>query len=565
MRWPSELDNSLHVKVTPVSASPLERLIGDLRQKPILLGALLVLATLLLYGRVVHHEFLEFDDSQYVTENIHVSTGLNRGNVVWAFTSFREGNWHPLTWISHMTDCQLFGLSSGPPHLVNVVLHAANVLLLFWLLQRGTGAVWRSFFVAALFAVHPLNVETVAWVAQRKSLLCTLFSLLTIAAYGGYVRRPDWKKYLVVVGAFALALMSKPMAVSLPLVLLLLDYWPLERYEDIPFRRKWARLSIEKLPLFLMSAASSVVTMIAQRSGGAVAVESLLPLSVRLKNAIVSCVAYLGKIFWPAKLAVFYPHPEHSLPWSDVVAAAVILVAVTIAVLYFRSSRYLVTGWFLFVITLIPVIGIVQVGRQAMADRYAYVPCIGLFIIIAWGLNDVVTVAAIPRVVPAVAAMCLIFLVAFAATTARYLPRWQNGVELFTQARMVAGRPDPMLEKGLADGMYLAGRYDEAFQHYREACVLLPNDAVCHYNMAQILFDQRQLQDALKEYQLAGRLTGSKDVALLCLVNSAEVLMDLGDYDTAEKKIAAALRIDPNNNTALQLRQRAFSQKRVPQ
>jgi protein O-mannosyl-transferase len=565
LRWPSELDNSLHVKVTPVSASPLERLLGDLRQKPILLGALLVLATLLLYGRVVHHEFLEFDDSQYVTENIHVSTGLNRGNVVWAFTSFREGNWHPLTWISHMTDCQLFGLSSGPPHLVNVVLHAANVLLLFWLLQRGTGAVWRSFFVAALFAVHPLNVETVAWVAQRKSLLCTLFSLLTIAAYGGCVRRPDWKKYLVVVGAFALALMSKPMAVSLPLVLLLLDYWPLERYEDIPFRRKWARLSIEKLPLFLMSAASSVVTMIAQRSGGAVAVESLLPLSVRLKNAIVSCVAYLGKIFWPAKLAVFYPHPEHSLPWFDVLAAAVILVAITIAMLYFRSSRYLVTGWFLFVITLIPVIGIVQVGRQAMADRYAYVPCIGLFIIIAWGLNDVVTVAAIPRVVPAVAAMCLIFLVAFAATTARYLPRWQNGVELFTQARMVAGRPDPMLEKGLADGMYLAGRYDEAFQHYREACVLLPNDAVCHYNMAQILFDQRQLQDALKEYQLAGRLTGSKDVALLCLVNSAEVLMELGDYDTAEKKIAAALRIDPNNNTALQLRQRAFSQKRVPQ
>src|SRR5208282_2262641 len=265
---------------------------------------------------------LTLDDRPYVTKNIHVSTGLNLGNVVWAFTSFHEANWHPLTWISHMADCQLFGLSSGPHHLVNVALHAVNVLLLFLLLQRATGAVWRSFFVAALFAVHPLNVETVAWVAQRKSLLCTLFSLLTIAAYGWYARRPDWKKYLVIIAAFALALLSKPMAVSLPLVLLLLDYWPLERYEDIPFRRKWARLSIEKLPLFLMSAASSVVTMIAQRSGGAVAVESLLPLSVRLKNAIVSCVAYLGKIFWPAKLAVFYPHPEHSLPWFDVLAAA---------------------------------------------------------------------------------------------------------------------------------------------------------------------------------------------------------------------------------------------------
>jgi protein O-mannosyl-transferase len=546
-----------------VSLSPFERLIGDLRQKPILLGALLVLATLLLYGRVVHHEFLEYDDSQYVTENIHVSTGLSLGNVAWAFTGFREGNWHPLTWISHMVDCQLFGLNSGPPHLVNVVLHGANVVLLFWLLQTATGAAWRSFLVAALFAVHPLNVETVAWVAQRKSLLCMLFSLLTIAAYGRYVRRPDWKKYMVMVAAFALALLSKPMAVSLPLVLLLLDYWPLERYEDLPFRRWWVRLSLEKLPLFLMSAASSAVTMVAQRSSGAVAVESLLPLSVRLKNSIVSYVAYIGKTFWPTKLAVFYPHPEHSLPWADVIGAAVILVAITIAVLYFHRAHYLAMGWFLFVLTLIPVIGIVQVGRQAMADRYAYVPCIGLFIIIAWGLNDVVTAFAIPRIVPAVAALCLIS--ALAAATTHYLPRWQNGVELFTHARIVAGRPDPILEKGLADGLFLAGRYDEAFPHYREACVLLPTDPVCHYNMAVILFDRSQLQDALKEYQLAGSLTKSKDVALLCLTKSAEILSDLGDYDAAEKKIAAALRIDPTNNTALVLRQQAIDQKRGPQ
>ena len=271
----------------------------------ILLGALLVLATLLLYGRVTHHEFLVFDDDAYVTKNIHISTGLNLGNVVWAFTSFHEANWHPLTWLSHMADCQLFGLNPGPQHLVNVFLHAVNVLLLFLLLQKATGAVWRSFLVAALFAVHPLNVETVAWVAERKSLLCTLFSLLTIAAYGWYARRPDWKKYLVVVAGFALALMSKPMAVSLPLVLLLLDYWPLERYEDLPFRRKWLRLSMEKLPLLLMSAASSAVTMVAQRSGGAVADISKLPLSLRLGNAIVSYVAYMGKTFWPASWPSF--------------------------------------------------------------------------------------------------------------------------------------------------------------------------------------------------------------------------------------------------------------------
>jgi len=526
-----------------------------------LLGVVLVLGTLLLYGQVVHHEFLDFDDGPYVTQNIHVSTGLNRGNVAWAFTTFQEGNWHPLTWLSHMVDCQLFGLRSGPPHLVNVAMHAANVLLLFWLLQSATGGVWRSFFVAALFAVHPLNVETVAWVAERKSLLCTLFSLLTIAAYGGYARRPGWKKYLVVVGAFALALMSKPMAVSLPLVLLLLDYWPLERYEELPLRRRWARLLMEKLPLFLMSAASSAVTIVAQRSGGTVVGISALPLSVRLENTIVSYVAYMGKTFWPAKLAVFYPHPEHSLPWPDVVAAAVILAAITMAVLYFHGVRYLAMGWFLFVVTLIPVIGIVQVGHQAMADRYAYIPCIGLFIIIAWGLSDVVTAAAIPRAVPAVAALCLIFLVALSAATTRYLPYWQNGVELFTHARIIAVQPDPSLEEGLADALVSAGRFDEAFPHYREACVLRPNFAYCHYHMAEILLTRHQLRDALEQYQLAGRLTDRKDMVISCLINSGEILMDSGDYDTAEIEFAAALQIDPSDNTASALRQRAINQK----
>ena len=561
MRQPSELDSLLHVNVTPVSVAPLERLSGALRQRPMLLGVVLVLGTLLLYGQVVHHEFLDFDDGPYVTQNIHVSTGLNRGNVAWAFTTFQEGNWHPLTWLSHMVDCQLFGLRSGPPHLVNVAMHAANVLLLFWLLQSATGGVWRSFFVAALFAVHPLNVETVAWVAERKSLLCTLFSLLTIAAYGGYARRPGWKKYLVVVGAFALALMSKPMAVSLPLVLLLLDYWPLERYEELPLRRRWARLLMEKLPLFLMSAASSAVTIVAQRSGGTVVGISALPLSVRLENTIVSYVAYMGKTFWPAKLAVFYPHPEHSLPWPDVVAAAVILAAITMAVLYFHGVRYLAMGWFLFVVTLIPVIGIVQVGHQAMADRYAYIPCIGLFIIIAWGLSDVVTAAAIPRAVPAVAALCLIFLVALSAATTRYLPYWQNGVELFTHARIIAVQPDPSLEEGLADALVSAGRFDEAFPHYREACVLRPNFAYCHYHMAEILLTRHQLRDALEQYQLAGRLTDRKDMVISCLINSGEILMDSGDYDTAEIEFAAALQIDPSNNTASALRQRAINQK----
>ena len=542
-----------------MSASPLGQFVGSLRQKPMPLGALLVFATLLLYCRVAHYEFLDFDDSQYVTKNVHVRTGWNLGNVVWASTSFYAANWHPLTWLSHMADCQLFGLNSGSHHLVNVALHAANVLLVFLLLQRATGAVWRSFFVAALFAVHPLNVETVAWVTERKSLLSTLFSLLTIAAYGWYAGRPDWKKYLVIVAAFSLALMSKPMAVSLPLVLLLLDYWPLERYEDLPFRRRWLRLSVEKLPLLLMSAASSAVTVAAQRS--VVVDTSALPLSLRLGNAIVSYVAYIGKLFWPVKLAVFYPHPKHSLLWSDVIAAAVILAAITVAVLYFHYARYLAMGWFLFVITLIPVIGIVQVGRQAMADHYAYVPCIGLFIILAWGLSDLVTATTIPRVVPAVAALCLIS--AFAAATTRYLSYWQNGVKLFTQASIVAGRPDPVIEAALGDAMVVAGRYDEAYQHYGKACILLPGDDVCRYNMAEILFHRHQLRDALEQYQLAESLTHSQDMALSCLINSGEILLALGDYNTAQMRLAAALQIDPSNDMALRLQRQALNQEGV--
>jgi len=396
-------------------------------------------------------------------------------------------------------------------------------------------------------------------VAERKSLLCTLFCLLAVAAYGWYVRGADWKKYSIVIAAFSLALMSKPMAVSLPLVLLFLDYWPLERYEDLPLRRRWTRLSMEKLPLLLLSAASSAVTMAAQHSVATVVGLSELPLSVRLENAVVSYVAYIGKIFWPARLAVFYPHPWHALPWPAVIASAVILVAITVAVLYFRRTRYFVTGWFLFVMTLIPVIGIVQVGRQAMADRYAYFPGIGIFIIIAWGLGSLVHATAIPRVMAGAAALCLTS--ALAAATSHYLPYWQSGVQLFTQASKVAGQPHFVIEEGLAESLVSAGRLDEALLHYREACRLRPNYARCHYRMAELLADRGQFRDALEEYELVAGHTDSQDIALLCLLNAGEILLDLGDYATAEMKLTAALQIDPNNSKALLLLRRVVIQK----
>lgn len=543
--------------MTEPHSSILNTVVDDLRKAPIPLGAMLVIATLLLYGQVTHHEFLQYDDYDYVTNNVHVNTGFTLENVTWAFTSIDANNWHPVTWFSHMADCQLFGLAAGAHHLVNVFLHAANALLLFLLLVKATGAVWRSVLVAGLFVVHPLNVENVAWVAERKSLLCTFFVLLTIAAYGWYASRPNLKRYLVVVAAYALALMSKPLAVTLPVVLLLLDQWPLERYDNLPFGRKWARLLMEKLPLLSMSVASSAVTIIAQRSGGSIIRLADEPLSMRFENAVVSYAAYVGKVLWPAKLAVLYPLPEHALPWFEVAGSMLALVLITIAALYFHRTRYFVVGWFLFIVTLIPVIGIVQTGNQAMADRHAYIPSIGLFIIIAWGLNDLKDHAGMRSpFVPASASLFLIL--ALATATTQYLNYWQNGVKLFTRASVVAVQPNAAIEGGLADALLFAGRHDEAYEHYKEECVLQPKLDDCHFNMAVILSgDRREPLAALEEFQLALKYTDSKKLAVSCLVNSGWILLHQGDYGNARVALGNALKLDPTNKDILQLLRQA--------
>jgi len=540
------------------------QILTDIRQKPLLMGALLVTATLLLYLPVIHHDFIYYDDRGYVTDNVHVRVGLTLNNIAWAFTTFDQYNWHPLTWLSHMLDCQLFGVNSGPHHYVNVCLHAANVLLLFWLLQRATGASCRSFLVAALFAVHPLNVETVAWVAQRKSLLGAFFSLLTIAAYGWYIRRGGWKRYLVIVCTFGLALMSKAMAVTVPLLLLLLDHWPLRRLEELPFARRGARLVKEKIPLFFMSAAISGLTGRAQRSGGSVVPFSLLPLSTRLENALIAYVTYIWKMLWPAKLAVFYPYPAltqgHSPPLDEVIASAVVLVGVTAFVFFFHRARCLAVGWFFFLITLVPVIGIVQVGFQSMADRYAYIPCIGLLIAFVWGLAAIAESMRMTRVVPLVAALCLI--AGLAAATVHYLKYWQNGVTLFSQAQVAWGRPDPKLEELYANALLVDGRVDEALQVYKESCVLGPRNQYCHFWIAQILFRRHQLREAVHECQIAIELADRMHMALTCLNNSAEALLELGDYDAAAQAVADALSIDANNPIALRLRDQISNRNR---
>ena len=525
---------------------------NDQRLPQLLLGALLVAIVVLLYRPVLQHDFLRlWDDDAYVTDNPHVRTGLTIANMRWAFTSFEQSNWHPVTWLSHMLDCQLFGLNPRAQHGVNVLLHAANVLLLFWILRRATGAVWRSFFVALIFAVHPLNVETVAWIAQRKSLLSAFFSLLTVATYGWYVRRGGWSRYLLLVLLFGLSLMAKAMAVSLPLLLLLFDYWPLRRYEELSPPRRWAKLVVEKLPLFAMSAASSVLTEIAQGAGGSVMGLSLLPISTRIENAAISYVAYIGKILWPVRLATYYPL-RFSPPVGDAIASAAILIALSALALYLRRFPYIAMGWFFFVISMVPVIGIIQVGFQGMADRYTYIPAIGLMIAIVWTLADAVQTVPIARVSFSLAAVSVAAVLS--VTTARYLRTWQDSVTLFAHASTAWGQPDMWLEQLYGNALFSAGRIDEALDHYQQSCTIQPRTEYCHYNIAHIFSGRGQFHDAIREYDLALRYTANRDMAMLCLTEEAQAQFQMADYVASEHSVAKALAIDPANSAALQLR-----------
>jgi len=536
-----------------MSARP-ERSEGTNNQRRICiaLGALLVVVTVLLYLPTLHHDFLKlWDDDAYVTDNPHVRSGLALANIRWAFTSFEQSNWHPLTWISHMLDCQLFGLNAGPQHAMNIVFHAANVLLLFWILQSATSAVSRSFVVALIFAVHPLNVESVAWIAQRKSLLSAFFSLLTLAAYGWFVRRGGWHRYLLLVLAFAMALLAKPMAVSLPVLLLLFDLWPLQRYEDLPFLKRWSKLTFEKLPLFAISIVSSVLTTMAQGGGGSVMRLSLLPFSTRIENAAISYVAYIGKILWPARLAAYYPL-QFSPSAGNAIASAAILILITGLVFYSRRAPYLIVGWLVFLLAMIPVIGVVQVGFQGMADRYTYIPAIGLMIAIVWGVTD--ALQNVPRWQVALSIVAISWATALGIATVKYLSAWQNSVTLFTHARAAWGRPDMWIEQLYGNALFSAGHIDEALNHYEQSCAIEPRTEYCHYNIAHIFAGRRQWDSALREYSLALRYTANPQMALLCLTESGEAQMQMGDLSAADKSAARALEIDPSYPAALQLR-----------
>jgi tetratricopeptide (TPR) repeat protein len=549
--------------------------------RSLLICLLLIAATAAVYGQVIRFDFVSWDDPIYVTENVHVRRGLTTDGLVWAFTTAHGGNWHPLTGLSHMLDCQLYGVNPVGHHLTNIVLHILNALLLFGVLRVMTRAVFPSAFVAALFALHPLHVESVAWVSERKDVLSTLLGLLSMWAYVAYARRAGLGRYLLTALFLALGLMAKPMLVTLPLVFLLLDYWPLDRLRVGPEvgaddreatesstaprlaypRRSIGHLLLEKIPLAALSAISSAVTFTVQRSQGSMQPADVVPIQLRVANALVSYVWYIGKTIWPSSLSVLYPHPNLAggTPWAawQVAGAAVLLLVISVLMIRVTRRRYAIVGWLWYLGTLVPVIGLVQVGYQAAADRYTYVPLIGLFIIAAWGGADLVASwqRRHPLVRPAMALAAAVVVAAAMACTWSQARYWRDAVTLYEHALEVAPR-HPLMHNNLGFVLRSQGKLDRAIRHYRQALEVDPNFALAHNNLGNALHSQGKLDEAIRHYRRA--LQADPDLAL-AHNNMGYALQSRGKLDEAIRHYRRALQADPDlalahNNLGFALR-----------
>lgn len=510
----------------------------------LLISFWLFLGTLVLYYPALQNGFVNYDDPAYVTANWHVQQGLTSRSIVWAFTSTTEANWHPLTWISHMLDVQLFGLKPAGHHAQSILWHALNAVLLFLLLAKATGFVGRSAVVAGLFAVHPLNVESVVWVAERKTVLCAFFFLLAVAGYGWYANRPRTSRYLLVALLFALALMAKPMAITLPFALLLLDFWPLQRFPETQLYR----LVLEKIPLLALSAASAAITLYAQRAGGALGSTVLLPPAMRVKNAIYSYVVYIEKAVWPSRLAVFYPHPEGSLALWKVMGAAVLLLTITAVFWHFRERRYLLVGWLWFLGTLAPVIGIVQVGRQAWSDRYAYIPLWGLFVIGVWLASEAAARIPLGRAAQAVIAVAV--LLAYSVNTHIQIGYWRDSYSLFAHALQVTDA-NPIAEGNLGSALMEMERPDLAVPHLERAIQLMPALATAHYNLGTLLQRQNETDGAEREYQLALQYASDEREAAQTHNNLGVLFDQRGQRDQAVAEFNLAIALNPHEQNSL--------------
>jgi len=508
-------------------------------------------AVLLAYLQVKDFEFVTCDDDMYVYDNPMVRVGLSRAGVKWAFSAFHAANWHPLTWLCHQWDCHLFGLKPGGHHLTNLAFHIANTLLLFLFLARFTQDVWPSALVAALFALHPMHVESVAWVAERKDVLSTCLWLATMWAYAWYVTAPSLKRYLPILLLFALGLMAKPMLVTLPFVLLLLDWWPLNRIPSArpdygrkrrqkpdprPGRQRYWPLLVEKLPLLALTAASCLITLMAQKAGGAVMSLAGLPLTERLANALVSYVKYIIKMFWPWPMAFFYPLTPN--PWWQALGAAVILAASSAVVIHEARRRpYLSVGWLWFLGTLVPVIGLVQVGGQAMADRYTYVPYIGLFIMLAWGAKE--AAAWKPRLKTALAAGGVTLLAACVYTTWLQAGYWQNSETLCRHALEVTEK-NYMAYNHLGMALNLQGRYAQAGEMFKKTIEISPNYSHAYNNLAISYAYRGKLDEAVELFHTAIRINPHQAVFYF---NLAEAYRQQGKMAEAGAALSQAKKL----------------------
>ena len=521
---------------------------SDFRRSGLWVVAVLVTINLLAYAPVRHYGFVNIDDPQYLTQNPQVKSGLSWHGVLWAFTTGHQANWHPLTWLSHMLDVQLYGFNAGAHHLTNLLLHIANTLLLFWALFQMTRALGRSAFVAALFAVHPLHVESVAWVAERKDVLSTLFWMLTVCAYIGYVRQPRSARYLAVISFFAVGLMAKPMLVTLPFVLLLLDFWPLGRL-TLRQRSNFPKLIREKIPFLILTAISSAVTMFAQRRGGAMVGVDVVPMTIRLANACVAYFTYFWKMFWPTGMAVLYPTPIRAVPDWWLVAAIGLIVLSVLAIKLATRRPYVFVGWFWFLGTLVPVIGLVQVGRQAMADRYTYVPLVGLFLIVAFGLGDALALPpARRRVLMTAGGLVIVSCVWATRVQLRY---WSSSEALWEHTIRVT-TDNAVAHFSLAVAFTEQGKPDEAMREYSEALRIVPQYAEAHYNIAEALTKSGKTDAAIAHYSEALRLakisqTGLDQYQLAAAHHDlALAFSSKGNMEEAGAHLAEALRMNPN-------------------
>ena len=574
------------------------------------ISLLLGLITFALFWPVIDHQFVDYDDHLYVTDNPWVQEGLTLEGTSWAFQTSHASNWHPLTWLSHMLDCSLFDLFPGGHHLTSLLFHVANTILLFLLLKRMTGALWRSALVAALFGWHPLHVESVAWVSERKDVLSTLFWILSIWTYVRYAERPGLTRYLVALGIFALGLMAKPMVVTLPFVLLLLDYWPLGRFSRPPGenapkplapsslepagdevtslrflgfdqrlvassptvqgqetnnglrgtspRQRWVGLFKEKLPFFALSASLCVVTVWAQHKGGAIKTLDAAPLSFRLANSLTAYGGYLWKMIWPANLAVFYPMPSHAL-LAKAICASLALAGISVFALCFRRRQpVFLVGWLWYLGTLVPVIGLVQVGSQAMADRYTYIPLIGIFIFVVWGLAE--WCSAWPLARPLKITFAGLSLAGFAFMTGHQLQYWQDGATLFERAVQVT-RTHHVTHAAFGIALSAQGRTAEAIEQFSESLRLNPNYTLAHASLASELAEQGKLAEATAHLTEVVRLRPDEAGAHN---NLGVLLAKQGQIQGAMESFNTALRIKPDYlNARLNLALAFTKQKRT--